>query len=453
MAVIQHEKQPETKPEMVGRITGTADCRWADPDYAPSGPAVPLGGKYALASGLIEIAYDSGAKVILQGPCIYEVESPRGGFLSLGKLTARVESVKPQAANPKSQIPNPKFAVRTPTAVVTDLGTEFGVEVSADRHNRVHVFRGRVAVRPAAGKTSKPDDLVLSEGQSAALDADGAVLESPPSREAKGKDSAARFVRRMPLPARLGVLDLLDIVAGGDGTGRLREQGIDPATGAKEVEFPRIEHQTDGHYHPVPWNRLMDGVFMPNGKLGPVQLDSAGHTYALPETSGTAPGSIWARGPDIAPERQTTDWGYWVYAMQRGGEYMPDNRGLLALHPNAGVTFDLAAICTAHPTVASPFRFRAFVGLANPLGTADVWLFADGRLKYRRAGLRQADGPVRIDLPLEADGRFLTLVSTGGDHGNQVPRCAWVVFGDPVLHVTLKSTDEPEKGDQPMNGP
>ena len=29
-----------------------------------------------------------GAKVILQGPCTYEVDSAAGGFLSVGKLTA-----------------------------------------------------------------------------------------------------------------------------------------------------------------------------------------------------------------------------------------------------------------------------------------------------------------------------------------------------------------------------
>ena len=42
----------------------------------------------------MEITYQTGAKVILQGPCTYEVDSARGGFLSLGKLTARVEMKK-----------------------------------------------------------------------------------------------------------------------------------------------------------------------------------------------------------------------------------------------------------------------------------------------------------------------------------------------------------------------
>ena len=40
----------------------------------------------------MEITYDTGAKVILQGPVTYEVESKDGGYLSLGKLTARVET-------------------------------------------------------------------------------------------------------------------------------------------------------------------------------------------------------------------------------------------------------------------------------------------------------------------------------------------------------------------------
>ena len=38
----------------------------------------------------MEITYNTGAKVILQGPVTYEVES-NGGYLSLGKLTGKLE--------------------------------------------------------------------------------------------------------------------------------------------------------------------------------------------------------------------------------------------------------------------------------------------------------------------------------------------------------------------------
>ena len=59
---------------LVARITGMADCRWGNPK-TPRPPTSPWAG-VALSSGLVEITYQSGAKVILQGPCTYEVDSP-----------------------------------------------------------------------------------------------------------------------------------------------------------------------------------------------------------------------------------------------------------------------------------------------------------------------------------------------------------------------------------------
>ncbi len=97
----------DVRQEMVfvGRITGMVDVKWSDdPRYLPPlGYAhVPLGRKYILDSGLLEITYDSGAKVILQGPCTYEVESTAGGYLSLGKLTARVEKKRSEVRSQRS---------------------------------------------------------------------------------------------------------------------------------------------------------------------------------------------------------------------------------------------------------------------------------------------------------------------------------------------------------------
>ena len=87
----------------VGRVTGMKDCRWSDPRTATfPGSSVPMGRKYALASGLMEITYDSGAHVILEGPCTYAVESRAGGYLTRGKLTAKVEKSEGPAASAAS---------------------------------------------------------------------------------------------------------------------------------------------------------------------------------------------------------------------------------------------------------------------------------------------------------------------------------------------------------------
>ena len=136
-------------------------------------------------------------------PCTYEVESASGGYLSLGKLTARVEEGGGQGSEPPfssygirgargertanpllsqqerepttSLAPRPSaeergegersihyplatihlFTVRTPTAVVTDLGTEFGVEVDRSGRSLPAFFReGSSCVRP---KTRRED--------------------------------------------------------------------------------------------------------------------------------------------------------------------------------------------------------------------------------------------------------------------------------------------------------
>jgi hypothetical protein len=226
---------PGAKAELVGQITGVVDCQWADPRTAVSdGDGVPLGQKFALASGYLEITYQSGARVILQGPCAYDVESKTGGFLSLGKLTARVgkkeaasgskgersanlsrsqgrmeptvslalrpspgkseiRNLKSEISNPQSPTLNPLFSIRTPTAVVNDLGTEFGVEVGKDQQAVVEVFQGRVSLVPSAGRDSHKEPMLVTAGQTVHLSADGSRMTGPPQ-------PGSRFVRVGNLP-------------------------------------------------------------------------------------------------------------------------------------------------------------------------------------------------------------------------------------------------------------
>ena len=98
------------KAEIVGRITKIADCVWAPGARDTNLKYVSLGERFDVRSGLLEITYDTGAKVILQGPVTYEVESAAGGYLAVGKLTARVEKKKeftPPLRNPESPLRRP----------------------------------------------------------------------------------------------------------------------------------------------------------------------------------------------------------------------------------------------------------------------------------------------------------------------------------------------------------
>jgi hypothetical protein len=193
----------------VGRITGTVDCRWVQSPESGSRPSplVSLGDMFDLSSGLMEITYDTGAKVILQGPATYEVESAAGGFLSVGKLTARLAK-RSEIRNQKSEIRNQKpsdlwpltsdlFAIRTPTATITDLGTEFGVEVTSDQACRLNVFQGTVILQTRQSTGVPLQTIELRQDEAACVQSSG-VVDRCDGASAETSRMATEFVRELP---------------------------------------------------------------------------------------------------------------------------------------------------------------------------------------------------------------------------------------------------------------
>jgi hypothetical protein len=193
---------PRKEVIAVARVTDMVQVVWADRTLAPSVKRVFLGNKFALASGLMEITYDTGARVVLEGPCTYTVESRSGGFLEWGRLTARVDkgiggggrgagNELAQSPNQESNIknqksPGPLFSIRTPTAVVNDIGTEFGVEVDEHNGSCVHVFVGAVDLAPVDRLSG---GVRINKGEAGRISgAQGAAIEKI------GMDSS-RFVR------------------------------------------------------------------------------------------------------------------------------------------------------------------------------------------------------------------------------------------------------------------
>jgi hypothetical protein len=457
-APARDESRSQEAVELVGRITGMVDCRWAGSmTETIHSDVVCVGRKYVLVSGLMEITYDTGAKVILQGPATYEVQSNDSGYLSFGKLTARVEKKDSgsgvqgsESTHPSSFIPHPSslFSVRTPTAVVTDLGTEFGVEVSKEGATTSHVFRGSVRVRVAAGD-GKRSEAVLRENESARVE----------KREGGGGPrllldragaSPVQFVRRLAEPPK--ALDLLDVVAGGNGMGNRREHGIDPTTGDVDYVFYGREggFRTGNHqYNPTTWSWFIDGVFMPDGSAGAVRLDSAGNTFdGFPKSTNRCYGSLWSRAAAIS-EEHSKGRQQWIYSFGPGRQFMPEGRGLLGFCGDMAITFNLEATRKMYPGLR-PSQFHAVAGVADcrplwPSATplARLWIFVDGRLKLSRAEFRPEDGALSVDVEIGAKDRFLTLAIINGstkDCGD------WVVFGDPVLRMT--STEDREEGRQ-----
>lgn len=141
----------------VGHISGMVNCQWAEGSERPGFyDRIAIGQKFHLEAGLLEITYDTGFQAILQGPARYEVTSHNGGFLSVGRLTGKATTHRARG-----------FTVDTPTARVTDLGTEFGTEVAANGKVETVVFAGEVRLAPAAPEAKADAGQVLRKGQAA----------------------------------------------------------------------------------------------------------------------------------------------------------------------------------------------------------------------------------------------------------------------------------------------
>jgi hypothetical protein len=152
----------------VARLTRSYDCDWAERETAPAdGDGLKAGRLLALRSGLAEIVFASGARVILQGPASFQLESPRSAVLSGGKVTVTVEDAAAKG-----------FTIHAPGMKAIDLGTEFGLEVSANGVEQVHVFRGAVDVTPSPekGPAAPAHRLTAAEGMEVDLNTQGVKL-------------------------------------------------------------------------------------------------------------------------------------------------------------------------------------------------------------------------------------------------------------------------------------
>jgi ferric-dicitrate binding protein FerR (iron transport regulator) len=117
-------------------------------------------GMVELASGLVEITFDSGAEVTLEGPARLQLEADNKSALLAGRASAYV----PQPAR--------GFVIHTPSSYIRDLGTAFAVDVRDDRETDLHVLEGEVEVS-ATGRHALNPPQILRQREAVRLAAGG----------------------------------------------------------------------------------------------------------------------------------------------------------------------------------------------------------------------------------------------------------------------------------------
>ena len=150
----------------VGEVTGIHDCRWTDPaSAADDGDPVPLGRRYELTSGWLQIRYHTGAVVVVYGPAIYQADSATSGLLTKGKANVWVYE-RGERGRGEWQHANVSpyfFGIHTPKAAVYDICGHFSVNVDSQAGTHTHLIDGRImAVYPRTA--ARAHDLLGGEG-------------------------------------------------------------------------------------------------------------------------------------------------------------------------------------------------------------------------------------------------------------------------------------------------
>jgi hypothetical protein len=446
-SILQHPSnqtpsaEPASQPLYVAQISGvTPDVRWG------SGSAsrefllrIRRGDRLELESGLVEIDYFSGAKIILHGPCVFVPTAPSAGRLMSGQLTGLVTVGD--------------FTLTTPTAQVIDLGTEFGVSLDDTSGTDVCVFDGKVRVSSSTDSDSlKSQSQLLQKGMAVRVARGEGItrlIDSQPER----------FVRSLPASNQnTNEVSLVHLLSGLH-RNRFRLAGvIAPDTGESDRQ-PWLREDGPGYsvssgYQKTDWHPFVDGVFIPQADGKQTQIDSQGRRVDLPLSSGRTWGPIWSRSRiegDARVEPLEDFWG--AGSLEEVVDRLEHCKtGMIGVHSNVGVTFDLAAIRQQsfhNPSeTQAPLEFLATVSNLNNAWkrvpewaklwrfSADFRVYVDGELRDSRLDFSREQGEILMSVGLTGEDQFLTIITTdAAEEGEPHAQDAndHVVIIDPVL--------------------
>ncbi len=414
-------------PGEIATLRTSLNARLSDNQKVVSGARL-TNRKYPLflQTGLIEIVFDGGTKVLLEAPAAFRLKSDDRMVLHTGQLFAFV----PDYAK--------GFTVDTPNSRIVDLGTEFGIRVEQDGTSDLHMFKGKAELTSSSGSMEERS-LTLTAGQAKRINTSGQVGDIPIREQV----FVRHFYSETGFVWRGQNLSLVDVVARGNGFGTGGTNVyVDPIEGYKESLY------CDGkgsEYHALEANLFIDGLFIPDGSREQI-ISSLGHEFVdCPQTNGECYANLGAN----------SNQGAWATDMRTGivrfdgQDYGNRKNPCFVMHANLGITFDLNAIRAMCPGIRLT-RFVSKIGIADFEESsgcnADFWVLVDGKVRHSRRNVKQKDVLSNVAVELVPFDRFLTLVTTdGGDIDRlgayqRAYTCDWCVFVEPEL--VLETTDD-----------
>ena len=408
----------------VATLSGSINAKWDDQaDQIQTGSRLVTGRtSLFLREGMAELLFDNDARVLVDAPAEFRIIHDDQIELDYGRIYA---TIPPQALG---------FTVSTPSAKIIDLGTEFGIDTDSWGATELHVIKGKTMLFSDLEDDSKVK-YEVNQGQAKKVTDVGQVQDVSVKKR--------KFVRRADFNTNFiwkgqETLCLSDILSGGNGlgTGRLNV-GIDPLTGAFKGSIRGYEREGRGRFVEVRGNRLIDGVFIPHKNEKGIVVSSRGDRYAdFRDTNNKAWIEICNSLTGASGDQELDE--IFQQGIQLNGQmYGVDNKSVLMLHGNTGITFDLDAIRKMLPRL-DIIKFEASCGIPDQIADSvpdywavlDVHVLLDGKPYYVKQAMDTSTPVAAISIPVRKDQRFLTLAvadASNGNHGD------YAVFAKPRL--------------------
>lgn len=412
------------KGSKVATLTDSLHAKWMDGEREMvKGTSLMTSEKSLfLHEGYVELLFDNQAKVTIEGPAEFKILADDHIKLAYGRLYAMV---------PREAI---GFTVKTPSAQIVDLGTEFGVDCSLHSDTSLHVIKGKTVL--IAGDKSNKISIEVRDGVAKKVFAATQTISDIPCND-------RLFVREINSADKLiwrgeARISLADIVSGGNGFGKIHSLiGLDPDTGQHTSSIGELRLSKKGDaYNLVADSEFIDGVFVPDGGSdGTIIISSLNDTFQCPDTTGEYTHGIVVYTGEIEKQHDSIP-----QAVFGGQPYV--NNEIVMIHSNAGITFDLQAIRQLLPGL-DVTHFKAMGGLSEAIISrvkapdVDFWVLVDGQIRYEKTGLNHLEGEVSCDIELAPKDRFLTLIVTDGvrPKGNSEWSNDFFYLIDPQLQI------------------
>lgn len=406
-------------------VATLADClhaEWVDAEETMQKGTRLCTGRNSLflKKGLAELIFDNETRVTIEGPAGFQILTEDRIRLNYGKVYTTVSK---EATG---------FSVYTQSAKIIDLGTEFGVRVNSRGETDIQLYKGKASIVPVSSQQTLSSQ-ILQKGQARRVNLKGDVDDV----SFKQHEFVRGFNSESTVLWSGQDINLAYVASGSNGfEPGAQDIGIDQVTGGlvSGNKEQRVNPESEG-FVPVPQLPYVDGVFVPDGGQGPVQLTSEGHVFdGFGDTGG---GYFMPIGS------------YSNINMMHDGKMNAEDTNIhltdypeetavnLCLHANSGITFDLQKIRESMP-------FVKITGFSSVYGVpvtredqgdvhVDFYVFVDGVARMIEKNVYNQDEPKQVSIPLTETDRFLTLACTEGS----VNFGDWSVFVNPVLELEL----------------